>query len=149
MWLFTLPFFCWLDLTNLNHWYSLRFEKDSRYYVLRLQQDLFEDWTIIAINGRIKSKLGQTRILAYSSYEETYQAFIEQVHIRQQRGYHLTTWNSDNLLFNDPGWVLLLSLITPISPGSKAKKNHSVTKKPTSRLSKRQTTSSLQLGFNF
>lgn len=149
MWFFTLPFFYWLDLTNLNHWYSLRFEKDSRYYVLRLQQDLLEDWTIIAINGRIKSKLGQSRILAYSSYDETYQALIEHVHIRQQRGYRLTTWSTDNPFFDNPVWIVLIASVSQNTPHRKVRKNAIAKIKSTTCLIKDDKPNSLQLGFQF
>ncbi|MFT4060590.1 MAG: hypothetical protein QM652_13730 [Legionella sp.] len=55
-------------LLNLNRkecYHELRFEKDSRYYVIRLSKDLLDDWVLTLINGRIKSKLGQIRTLVF------------------------------------------------------------------------------------
>ncbi len=67
-WFITLPWLHYLDFTYNEVYHEARFEKDKRYYVLRLEKDLLDDWTITAINGRIKSKLGQRRILAFSTY---------------------------------------------------------------------------------
>ncbi|MFO9588748.1 hypothetical protein SDB66_13185 [Legionella pneumophila serogroup 6] len=64
-WFITLPWLHYLDFTYNEVYHEARFEKDKRYYVLRLEKDLLDDWTITAINGRIKSKLGQRRILDF------------------------------------------------------------------------------------
>ncbi|MEI6095504.1 MAG: WGR domain-containing protein [Gammaproteobacteria bacterium] len=49
---------------------SLRFEKGTRYYSVILEQDLFEDWVITIINGRINTKLGGIRKLAFSNVSD-------------------------------------------------------------------------------
>lgn len=91
-WFTTLPFFHFFNFGTEEVWYSARFEKDTRYYVMRLEQDLFEYWTINAINGRIKSKLGQSRILAFDSFEEAFAAFCEMVGTRHQHQYALKSF---------------------------------------------------------
>lgn len=41
----------YLHFTNDEQCQEMRFEKESRYYLLRLEKDLLEDWTITASNG--------------------------------------------------------------------------------------------------
>ena len=64
-WVSALPYFCYLNFKQNELYHAARFEKETRYYVIRLENDLFGDWIITASNGRIKSKLGQTRIIAF------------------------------------------------------------------------------------
>lgn len=64
-WFITLPWLHYLDFTYNEVYHEARFEKDKRYYVLRLEKDLLDDWTITAINGRIKSKLGQKKNIGF------------------------------------------------------------------------------------
>ena len=61
-----------LDFQRKERYHAARFEKDTRYYVIRLSKDLLEDWIITLINGRIKSKLGQSRTLAFANFNETF-----------------------------------------------------------------------------
>jgi hypothetical protein len=39
----------------------IRFEKDTRYYELRLDKNLFDCWSITRINGRINTRLGSCK----------------------------------------------------------------------------------------
>lgn len=39
----------------------MRFEKDTKYYELRLDRNLFGEWSITRVNGRINSSLGSCR----------------------------------------------------------------------------------------
>ncbi|HAT8564386.1 TPA: hypothetical protein JA969_12195 [Legionella pneumophila] len=75
-----------------------RFEKESRYYVIRLGKDLLDDWVITIINGRIKSKLGQSRTLAFTSFSEGFSHFCTLAKIRNLRGYQLKIIACDNHL---------------------------------------------------
>lgn len=97
-WFTALPFVHFLDFKNREVNHAARFEKESRYYVLRLEKDLLDDWTITAINGRIKSKLGQSRIIAFPSFVDAFASFCDMAKLRYQRGYHLKTIVSDNPL---------------------------------------------------
>lgn len=81
------PFwFKYLPLKKEPYHY-LRFEKESRYYELRLDQDLLEDWTLITSNGRIKSKLGQSRTQAFSTYNEALIQLYSAIDQRYKRNY--------------------------------------------------------------
>lgn len=97
-WFTTLPFLNLIDFQSGEHYHAARFEKDTRYYVIRLSQDLLEDWVITLVNGRIKSKLGQSRTLAFSSFHEGFQHFCTLAHIRHLRGYQLKTIHFENHL---------------------------------------------------
>jgi hypothetical protein len=61
-------------------------------------KDLLEDWVINLVNGRIKSKLGQTRTLAFNNFNEGFEHFCSLAKIRHLRGYQLKTITCDNLL---------------------------------------------------
>jgi hypothetical protein len=97
-WFTALPWVHYLDFQRKELYHSARFEKDTRYYVIRLSKDLLEDWVITLINGRIKSKLGQSRTLAFANFNEAFDSFCLQAKIRHQRGYQLKTFDCDNHL---------------------------------------------------
>lgn len=128
-WFITLPWLHYLHFTNIEPRQDMRFEKESRYYLLRLEKDLLEDWTITASNGRIKSKLGQSRILPFLSYANAYDHFSCMVKIRHQRGYRLKAlWCENNLFLH----TLLLLLIANNYTNNKA--NVKKEEKPRHRL---------------
>ena len=97
-WFITQPFLNLIDWQPGEHYHAARFEKDTRYYVIRLSKDLLEDWVITLINGRIKSKLGQSRTLAFTSFNEGFEHFCALAKKRHLRGYQLKTIISDNHL---------------------------------------------------
>ena len=97
-WFTALPWVYYLDFKRKELYYSARFEKESRYYVIRLSKDLLEDWVITLVNGRIKSKLGQSRTLAFSSFNEGFEHFCVLAKTRHLRGYQLKTITFDNHL---------------------------------------------------
>ncbi|MFT4060136.1 MAG: WGR domain-containing protein [Legionella sp.] len=97
-WFTALPWVHYLDFKRKECYHAARFEKDTRYYVIRLSNDLLEDWVITLINGRIKSKLGQSRTLAFANFNEAFDSFCQQAKIRHQRGYQLKTFDCDNHL---------------------------------------------------
>ena len=66
-----------------------RFEKDTRYYLISLEKDLFEHWIITLVNGRIQTRLGQIRTLAFSTYSEAFNQFCIATKTRVKRGYQL------------------------------------------------------------
>lgn len=94
----TLPLFRYLNFKQKELYHAARFEKETRYYVIRLENDLLGDWIITASNGRIKSKLGQTRTIAFSNFTEAFEHFCMMAKERNQRGYHLITYQSDDVL---------------------------------------------------
>jgi hypothetical protein len=97
-WFTALPWVHYLDFKRKEGYHAARFEKDTRYYVIRLSKDLLEDWVITLINGRIKSKLGQSRTLAFANFNEAFDSFCQQAKIRHQRGYQLKNFDCDNYL---------------------------------------------------
>lgn len=99
-WFTMLPWVYYLDFQKTEFYQAARFEKDTRYYIIRLSKDLWDDWVITLSNGRIKSKLGHSRTLAFLNFNQAFDAFCQQIKIRHQRGYYLKTFDSDNhLLF--------------------------------------------------
>jgi len=78
---------CPPDLNNEPSWQSIRFEKDTRYYTIRLEQDLLEDWVVAITYGRINSRLGQSKILAFDEFEQAYAHFKKICQIRHKRQY--------------------------------------------------------------
>lgn len=100
-WFIALPFLHLVDYAPKECYHSVRFEKESRYYVIRLSKDLLEAWVITLINGRIKSKLGQSRTLDFTDFNDGHDHFCTLAKIRQQRGYQLKNIFVDNpLLLN-------------------------------------------------
>lgn len=87
-----------LRFQNKACYHEMRFEKDSHYYVIRLGKDLLDDRVITLINGRIKSKLGQVRTLAFAGFDECFEHFCSLTKLRTQRGYLLKTMACDNNL---------------------------------------------------
>ncbi len=67
-------------------WRFSRFERETRYYELRLQQDLF-GWVIVKVWGRKSSRLGQMRITPCSSFAEACRLWDAGVRARERRGY--------------------------------------------------------------
>jgi hypothetical protein len=63
---------------------------------MQLKQDLLEDWVIIMTNGRIQSRLGQVRTLAFPSFLDAFHHFCDMINIRIKRDYLLKQYQSDN-----------------------------------------------------
>ena len=97
-WLIALPFIHFMNFNPMEAYHEARFEKDTRYYVIRLSKDLLDDWVITLINGRIKSKLGQSRTLAFPNFSEAFEHFCLLAHMRHQRNYTLKTVACENPL---------------------------------------------------
>lgn len=152
-WFATQPFLHLIHWTTGEYYHAARFEKESRYYVIRLSKDLLEDWVITLVNGRIKSKLGQTRTLAFKNFDEGFEHFCALAKIRHLRGYQLKTINCDNpLLFH------LLPFLThaedtkelPVTKTKSIHQREQLNKKPETILRKiLPKTTSQQLGFIF
>ena len=65
-WFAVTLFFQMLKFDVRETYHMIRFEKDTRYYSIRIEKDLLDDWVIVVINGRIQTKLGQVRTLAFT-----------------------------------------------------------------------------------
>lgn len=64
-----------------------RWERDTRYYELRVQQDLFGDWLLTRIWGRKGTALGQIRHELCESYAAGIAKFAQAEVRRKQHGY--------------------------------------------------------------
>lgn len=110
----TLPWVHYLNFRPKKLYHAARFEKETKYYHIRLEQDLLEDWVITVCNGRIKSRLGQSRIIAFTNYPEAFEHFLLIAKKRNQRNYQLTLYQSDdNLYQNILLWVSFVGI--PVS----------------------------------
>jgi predicted DNA-binding WGR domain protein len=65
----------------------LRWEKDSRYYEIHLQQDLWGDWVLTRIWGRRGSPAGQITRVPCRSYRDAAALLASVCSQRKRRGY--------------------------------------------------------------
>ena len=83
--------------TNLDEksiFQSARFEKGTRYYTVILDKDLFDDWVIIIANGRIGTKLGRIRTIAFPCFVDACDKFQVTIKNRAKRGYFLESYRN-------------------------------------------------------
>lgn len=96
---FATPFlFHLLDFGRNEAYHIIRFEKDTRYYSMCIEKDLLGDWITVITNGRIKTKLGQTRKIAFTSYFDAFENFCEMIQVRLKRQYHLKSYSGEDFL---------------------------------------------------
>jgi hypothetical protein len=74
-------------------WITLRWTRGSRYYRAHLEQDLWTEWTVTQVNGRIGTPLGRARHLTQPSIEAALLALANIAQRRRRRGYELTPLN--------------------------------------------------------
>lgn len=98
-WFTTLPWVLYLNFKTKACFHTARFEKATRYYVIRLEQDLLGDWTLCVSNGRIKSRLGQSRIIAFECFSDACEHFCLMAKERNQRGYHPVSYDTEDFLY--------------------------------------------------
>jgi len=66
-----------------------RWQKESRYYLIGLEQDLFNTWVVTRVWGRAGSPKGQIRHDAVGSKEAGLQLMSAIRKTRKQHGYNL------------------------------------------------------------
>ena len=76
----------WIDTAR---WMTLRWTRGTRYYRVHLEQDLWRDWLITQVNGRIGSPLGRVRAVPMESIETAFLTLAGLAKRRRQRGYTL------------------------------------------------------------
>lgn len=76
-----------------------RFEKGTRYYTIVLDRDLFEDWVITLANGRIGTKLGRIRKIAFTCFDDAFDQFENTTKTRIKRGYQLESYKTHQIQF--------------------------------------------------
>ena len=84
-----------LNDTDLLFKYA-RFEKETRYYTVILDKDLFDDWVLTIANGRIGTKLGKIRKIAFPCFSDACTQFHNAAKIRTKRGYLLESLCQNN-----------------------------------------------------
>ena len=123
----------------------VRFEKEPRFYTICLEKDLLGDWTLVASNGSMRSKVGATRIMSFNSYESALIKFQEMAKTRYQHKYRAVKLACSNAAFI----IVLLGLLLTDPPASITKRR---TKAPFRKLARSKTTiptDSPQLQFDF
>jgi hypothetical protein len=99
--------------TPYETYHCARFVKGTRYYQAEISQDLLDDWIIRITNGRINSRLGRSRTLAFQNFNEAFEQLCSIAKIRYQRGYRCTAYKSDSPLYIY--LVLIIAIGTPIA----------------------------------
>ena len=70
------------NLTSLTPWQRRRWQRclkfEQRYYEAILHQDLFGDWVVTRVNGRIATALGKVRHTPVESYAQG-MALLDQI----------------------------------------------------------------------
>lgn len=72
-------------------WLALRFTRESRYYALHLEQDLWGEWILTRVNGRRGTRLGRAMMHWPGSFETGLAALSEASRRRRKRGYTLSS----------------------------------------------------------
>ena len=87
-------FFHSFDCDTHSAFHAVRFEKGTRYYTIILDKDLFDDWVVTIVNGRIDTKLGKIRKIAFSCFSDAFDQFITTTKTRTKRGYSLDSYKT-------------------------------------------------------
>ena len=74
-----------------------RWESETRYYAVVLQQDLFGDWVLTTARGGKRNRLGGVRHLVVSTKEEGLKKIQALHRLRLRHGYQLTSSDSVSL----------------------------------------------------
>ena len=68
-------------------WITLRWTRGTRYFRVHLEQDLWSDWVLTKVNGRIGTRLGCIRTVGAPCLEAALFALAAITKRRRQRGY--------------------------------------------------------------
>jgi hypothetical protein len=74
---------------DVASWITLRWVRGTRYYRVHLEQDLWRNWLLTKVNGRIGSRLGRARSLQATSIETALMELAAIAKRRRLRGYEL------------------------------------------------------------
>jgi WGR domain len=74
---------------DVSSWITLRWIRGSRYYRVHLEQDLWRNWLLTKVNGRIGTRLGRTRSHQTPSIEVALLELAAIAKRRRQHGYEL------------------------------------------------------------
>lgn len=73
-----------------SSWITLRWVRGSRYYRVHLEQDLWTNWLLTQVHGRVGTPLGRARAKPAASIEKALLELAAIAKRRRQRGYELT-----------------------------------------------------------
>lgn len=115
------------ELSSLGpSWQMIRFEKETRYYTLQLEEDLLGDWVVVTIHGRINSKLGQNKLVAFKNFNDAFSHFQKLCHIRHQRKYLITSWKRNHIESTFPNRPTILPFCTKPKKHKKNQKEKNI-----------------------
>jgi hypothetical protein len=72
---------------DVSSWITLRWVRGTRYYRVHLEQDLWSNWLLTRVNGRIGSPLGRARSRPAPSIEDALFELAAIAQRRRKRGY--------------------------------------------------------------
>jgi hypothetical protein len=75
---------------DVSSWITLRWVRGTRYYRVHLEQDLWRNWLLTKVNGRVGTRLGRFRSHEVPSIETALLELAVIAKRRRQRGYEFT-----------------------------------------------------------
>ncbi len=78
-----------LPAVEISSWMTLRWVRGTRYYRVHLEQDLWNDWVVTQVHGRIGTRLGRARVIPSPSVESALLRLAAITRRRRQRDYEL------------------------------------------------------------
>lgn len=69
----------------------MRWETTTRYYIVRLQVNLFRDWEVMLTWGGKGTNCGRVQVHPVETYEQGMHRIKQVARRRRQRGYNLVT----------------------------------------------------------
>jgi hypothetical protein len=72
-------------------WITLRWVRGTRYYRAHLDQDLWRNWLLTRVNGRVGTRLGKARSKPTPSIENARLHLAAIAARRRKRAYELTS----------------------------------------------------------
>ena len=122
----------------------LRFEKETRFYTVCLEQDLFEDWVVMATNGSMRSKVGTSRTLPFDDYNSALAKCYELVKVRHQHKYQII-----KILGSNNSFMLALLWILENTPNNHTKKTSRISKQKILNNKQFKASNDDQISFDF
>jgi len=123
---------------------NLRFEKETRFYTVCMEQDLFDDWTVVATNGSMRSKVGTSRIFACENYNAALTKCHDLAKVRHQHKYQVI-----KIISNNPAFMLTLLWLLDYAPVKPAKPKTRLSKPKNVSKRKKEASNDDQLCFDF
>lgn len=67
----------------------LKWESSNRYYIIRLQKNLFGEWTVIKEWGGLRNRLGGSKVNDFTNLEDAVNQINNITKTRKSRGYFI------------------------------------------------------------